>query len=236
MVIVNEFQLGIYVPVTVHDFIYRLLTPGIEPVVPQITIEAAKPGNESASGGDKAENPSANSKKLVLRGTAVFKKNKKIGALNEYESRGFRWLNSMKKAGGIIVIKSPYNPDAYTVLEVLGFNSNTKPLVKGNKIKMQIKIDARLALNENTSGMETITPADLKKMEQAANQEIIRQISSCIRKTQNLNSDIVGWGLLLLQYQPDTWKQVKGNWNDTFPLVEYDIKTNTSISNTNLSK
>jgi len=236
LVIVNEFQVGIYVPVTVHEFIYRLLTPGIEPVIPQITIEAAKPGNESASAGDKSENPSANNKKLVLRGTAIFKKNKKIGALNEYESRGLRWLNSSKKTGGIIIIKSPYNPDAYTVLEILRFNSNTRPLVKGNKIKMQIKIDARLTMNENTSGMETIMPADLKNMEQAANQEISRQISSCIRKSQNLNSDILGWGLLLLQCQPDTWKQVKGNWNDTYPLIEYDIKTKTSIIDTNLSK
>lgn len=235
LVTVNEIQLGIYVRVTVNDFTYRLLTPGIEPTVPQITIEAAKPGNETASAGDKTEDPSGNSKKLVLRGTAVFKKDKKIGDLNEYESRGFRWLNSRSKTGGLLLIKSPFNPDAYTVLEILRFSSNTKPMVNGNKIKMQIKIDARLAMNENTSGMVTITPASLKKMEQTANQEISRQVSSCIRKSQNLNSDILGWGLLLLQCQPDTWKQVKGNWNDTFPLVEYDIKTETSIINTSSS-
>ena len=236
LVTVNEIQLGIYVRVTVNDFTYRLLTPGIEPAVPQITIEAAKPGNESASAGDKTEDPSGKSKKLVLHGTAVFKKDKKIGALNEYESRGFRWLNSRSKTGGLLIIKSPFNSDAYTTLEILRFSSNTKPMVNGSKIKMQIKIDARLALDENTSGMVTITPASLKKMEQTANQEISRQVSSCIRKSQNLNSDILGWGLLLLQCQPDTWKQVKENWNDTFPLVEYDIKTETSILNTSLSQ
>ncbi|MBP1762233.1 MAG: hypothetical protein H6Q64_1775 [Firmicutes bacterium] len=236
LVTVSEFQLGIYVPVSVNDFIYRLLTPGIEPTVPQITVEAAKPGNKTASAGDKTEDPSGDIKKLVLRGTAVFKLNKKIGELNEYESRGFRWLNSRSKTGGLLLIKSPFNPDAYTALEILRFSSNTKPMVYGNKIKMQIKIDARLTLDENSSGMETITPASLKKMEQTANQEISRQVSSCIRKSQNLNSDILGWGLLLLQCQPYTWKQVKGNWNDTFPMVEYDIKTETSIISTSLSK
>lgn len=236
LVTVNELQMGIYVPVTVNDFTYRLVTPGIEPTMPQITIQTTKPENKTTSAGDKTEDPSGDSKKLVLRGTAVFKKDKKIGALNEYESRGYRWMNSRSKTGGLLLIKSPFNPGAYTVLEILRFNSNTNPKVNGNKIKMQIKIDARLTLNENTSGMETITPAILKKMEQSANQEISRQVSSCIRKSQNLNSDILGWGLLLLQYQPDTWKQAKGNWNDTFPLVEYDIKTQTSIINTSLSK
>jgi Ger(x)C family germination protein len=236
LVMVNEFQLGTCVPVPIHEFIYKLLTPGIEPAIPQITIEATKPGNKITSAGDKTEDPTGDIKKLVLQGTAVFKKDKKIGVLNEYESRGFRWLNSSKKVGGLLAIKSPFNPDAYTMLEVLRFNSNTKPLVNENKIKMQIKINVRLSLYENTSGMETITPASLKKMEQAANQEISRQVSHCIRKSQELNSDILGWGLLLLQYQPDTWKQVKGNWNETFPLVEYDIKTETSIINSSLSK
>jgi hypothetical protein len=53
MVVFNELQLGIYVPVTIYDFIFKLLTPGIEPVMPQITIEAKKPDNQSASFSDQ---------------------------------------------------------------------------------------------------------------------------------------------------------------------------------------
>ncbi|HPF21058.1 MAG TPA: Ger(x)C family spore germination protein [Syntrophomonas sp.] len=236
MVVFNELQLGIYVPVTIYDFIFKLLTPGIEPVMPQITIEAKKPDNQSASFSDQVESPSAGKKKMVLHHTAVFKKDKKVGFLNEYESRGLRWLNSRTKTGGVIVIKSPSDASAYTALEILRFHSNTRALVDGGQIKMQINIKARLAMNENTGGVNNITKDVLGDMEQTANQEIARQIKSCIRKSQSLNSDVLGWGLLLLQYEPDTWKQVKGDWNHIYPRVPYEVTAETSIIHTYLSK
>jgi Ger(x)C family germination protein len=233
LVVVNELQLGIYVPVTIYDFIFNLLTPGIEPVVPQIMIETSNPDAGSSS---QDLSVSAKNKKLVINGTAVFKKDKKVGYLTEYESRGFRWLNSHSKIGGIILIESPFHPRAYTVLEVLRFNSHTRALVKDDKIKMEIRVEARLAMNEDTSGIESITPGVQKKMHQAANQEIARQIKSCIGKSQRLNSDVMGWGLLLLQKEPDTWKQVKGKWDQIFPQVEYEVKVDTSIVHTYFSK
>jgi len=236
LIAVNEFEAGIYIPVTLVDFTYKLLTPGIEPTIPQIMIQETKSINKSSSSQDQTENPSGESKRLVLHGTAVFKKDKKIGVLNEYESRGLRWLNSNKKTGGIILIQSPLNPKEYTALEILHFMSETRPQVNGKQIKMQISIKTRLALYENTSIVNNISKDTLKKMEQAANQEISRQIISCIHKSQSLNSDVLGWGLLLLQYQPDTWKQVKGDWNHLFPLVEYDVQAETSIIHTYLSK
>lgn len=235
LIVVNEFQQGVYVPMTINDFTFKLLTPGIEAAIPQITIQASNkdicPSSQSMTASNSPKN-----QKLVLHGTAVFKKDKKVGSLTEYESRGFRWLNSNTKTGGMMLIKSPLDPQAYTALEVLRFSSNTRALVKDGRIKMQINIKARLAVNEDTSGVNIITKDALKKMEQAANQEIARQIKSCIRKSQSLNSDVLGWGLLLLQKEPDTWKQVKGDWNTVFPRIEYDVKAETTVIHTYLSR
>ncbi|HWQ74470.1 MAG TPA: Ger(x)C family spore germination protein [Syntrophomonas sp.] len=238
LVTVNELLSGIYVPVTLSDFVYKLLTPGIEPAVPQIAVRAIKsPKTSVTSVQDKTENMPGNSKRAILQGTAVFRKDKMVGSFTEYESRGYRWLASGTKMGGLFVIECPYEPGTYSVLEILRFSSSTKPIVQGGKITMQITIKTRLALIEKTSGMETIIkPANLEEIEKAAKQEIARQLDSCIRKAQSLHSDVLGWGLLLLQNQPDTWKQVKGNWNNHFADIGYELHIEADIIHTNLSK
>lgn len=236
MVATNELESGIYIPVKLADFTYKLLTPGIEPTIPQIIIKKTKPLKKTASGQDQTEDPTGDNRKLVLHGTAVFKNDKKVGFLNEYESRGLRWLNSNKKFGGLLIIQSPLNPGDYTSLEIMRFTSKTRPRVNGSKITMQIEVKTRLALTENSGSIDNISPELLKKMEQGANREISRQIISCIHKSQSLNSDVLGWGLLLSQFQPDIWKQVKGDWSNLFAQIEYDVQTETNINHTYLSK
>lgn len=236
LVEVNEFELGIYVPITMGDFTYKLLTPGIEPAVPEIIIEEIPAVKTKAASGDKNGKPTDNkTKRIVLHGTAVFKGDKMLGSLNEIESRGYRWLSSQTKAGGLLVVKYPLNPQDYMVLEIMNFSSKTRPQVSGNIIKMHVDINAQLNFYEQTGSDNMLTPALLKRLEQTANLEIARQINSCIRKSQSLNSDILGWGLLLLEYQPDAWKRLKADWNDIYPAIEFDVKAKTTITHTYLS-
>jgi len=236
LVTVNEFDLGTCVPVTTGDFIYKLLTPGIEPAVPQIATEEVPAVKTVPASRDKNGKTTDNkTKRIVLHGTAVFKGDKMLGSLNEIESRGYRWLNSRTKTGGLLVIKSPLQPQDYVVLEITRFNCQTLPQLNNNTIKMHIDINAQLAFYEDTGSGELLTPAMLKKLEQAANLEISRQINSCIHKSQGLNSDILGWGLMLQEYQPDTWKHLKVDWNNIYPGIEFEVKVKTEITHSYLS-
>ena len=237
LILGNEFQLGAYTPTTSGDFTYALMTPGIEPAVPQIMLEEIPASNSGEANGDKNMKKADNkTKRLVLSGTAVFKGHKMTGSLNETESLGYRWLNSHTKTGGFLVLKLPDKPEDYTALEVIRFKSKTSPQLNNDNVKIRIAIDAQLAFYEAVDGGEFLTPKMEKELEKMANQEITRQISSCIHKSQHLNSDIFGWGLMLQETQPDAWKRLKPEWNDVYPFIEFDIKVKTTISHTYLSK
>lgn len=237
LVISNEFQLGTYVPITMGDFTYVLMTPGIEAAVPQVIIEDIPASKTENPNGDKNMKKTDNmSKRIVLHGTAVFKGNKMLGSLNEYESRGYRWLISKRKVGGFLIVKSPLNPNEEVSLEIIDFSSKTSPRLIGNVVKMHIEIKVQLNFYEETGTGELLTPAMLKKLEQAANLEINRQINDCIHKSQNLNSDILGWGLNLQEHQPETWKRLESEWNDLYPLIEFDVKVKTTMLHSYLSK
>jgi len=232
----NERVLGIYVPTTLEEFTYRLSTPGIEPVVPQITLaEASNSGQSSGTTGMMKKDSKGRSKKPVLIGMAVFKRTKMVGSLNEYESRGYRWLNSSSQQGGYFTIKSPLKPNEIVGLEIISFRSKVKPQIDGDNIKMNIEVKANLGFYEQTGTGELLTDQMIKRLEQAANLEIKRQITSCIDQSQTLESDILGWGKTISINQPEEWKRLHPDWSTIYPSVDSNVQVQSQISGSYLS-
>lgn len=232
----NERVLGLYVPTTIEEFTYRLSTPGIEPVVPQISlIEESTSGQNSGAKGMMKGDSKGKSKMPVLKGMAVFKRNKMVGSLDEYESRGYRWLNSSSKQGGYFMIKSPFNPNEIVGLEVISFSSKVKPQIDGDNIKMNIEVKADLGFYEQASTGELLTDPVIKRLEQAANLEIKRQIISCIDQSQTLESDILGWGKTISINQPEEWKRLHPDWSTIYPSVDSKVQVQSQISRSFLS-
>lgn len=236
LISVNEFQLGTYVPVTMGEFNYKLMTPGIEAAVPQI-IKTEMPGSNKTDTSRDNKAPATDNKKEIisLYGTAVFKGSKMVGSLDQTESRGYRWLNPGIKKGGFLVVNFPLNPQQYVALEVIRFSSKTRPQLSKDGLKMRLEINAQLAYYEGTGLEELLTPAMIKKLEAEANHEIAQQIKCCIKKSQHLNSDILGWGLKLQEYQPNEWKRLMSDWDDIYPVIDADIRVKTTITHTYLS-
>ncbi|MGE5390641.1 MAG: Ger(x)C family spore germination protein [Deltaproteobacteria bacterium] len=216
----NEVQLGFYVPVTIEEFTYRLSSPGLEPAIPQIKL--VENSGSSGSSSKKGLKP-------TLSGMAVFKGKKMIGSLDEYESRGYRWLASASKKGGFMTIKSPANPRETIGLEIIDFNSKVKPQVNGDNITISIKVKADLGFYEQDGTGELLKPSMTRKLEQAADQEINRQITACINRSQSLGSDIMGWGQEIRINNPEEWKRLYPRWGDIYPSVSSDIQVRTQI-------
>lgn len=235
LISINEFQTGSYVPTTMGEFTYKLMTPGIEATVPQIIKTEMPASNPAVTGRNRNASETNNNEVISLYGTAVFKGSQMIGSLDQTESWGYRWLNPFIKTGGFLVINFPVQPQQYAALEVIRFSTKTRPRLSGDSLKMRIEINAQLNFYEQTGSNELLTPAMLKKLEAEANHEITQQIKCCIKKSQQLNSDILGWGLKLQAYEPDEWKRLKSDWDDFYPLIEADIRVKTVINHTYLS-
>ena len=218
MIKAQEKQIGIYIPVKQKDFLYKSATAGIEPVIPQVIIE--KSGEQ---------------KRLKLEGTAVFRDQRMVGSLNEQESRGFRYLSPQMISGGLFIIESPTgNTDKgilqnAVTLELIRSRTQIEPVLEGNKIKMNIKIEAEGNFYEQSNPTDLASQAMIKNLEIAANKTIKRDIQKCIDKAQLLKSDILGWGLNISRYCPQEWEQLKNNWPQDFARVESEISVDFKI-------
>jgi len=200
----QDKNFGVYPLVTSSEFVTKLLSYGIDPVAPQVTI-VKKDGRSI----------------LTIDGMAVFRQNRMVGSLNELECRGYRWLSPTSKKGGLVVLSAPWPGVDYISLEVNEFNTRTRPRFADGKLIMDVQVDVIVGLVD-IGGMVNILENE-RIIEDLAAQEIERQIYACIAKAQQLNSDILGWGQKVQRYEPEVWETLKPLWYDTYPHIEAQV-------------
>jgi len=208
----QESQLGIYTPVTMIEFVDRLSAPGVEPVLPMITIDR-----------------SSEKEKLLLDGMAVFKDRKMIGSLNEPESRGYRLLSPKMIQGGLFLIRSPQDENGWITLELSRSQAKITPLLEGSQITMQIELKAEGNFYEQTGTGELFSLPMFTQLNALASQELEQEIRQCIGQAQTLNSDFLGWGQIIQASHPQQWKELEPVWDQVFPNIQADVKVDFHI-------
>jgi len=98
------------------------------------------------------------------------------------------------------------------------------PLVQGDKITARIRIRAKIAMMENTTGESSKTGAFLERVKVAVVKKITQDVEAAFRAAQEAGSDPLGVGAALHRSRPDYWHRVRPNWDRRYkevkPLVE----------------
>ncbi len=206
-VIMLEEDLGYYVPLQTGELLEYMVTPGIEPVIPQVII-VKESGQE----------------KLKFQGMAVVSNRRVIGSLDEIESQGYHYLRARKKTGGLVVIENPMEGVNRVSMEITSFSSKMRPEIRGDKLSMKVSINCELRYLEQAGTGNIYTPENQDLLESLARVQIEEQVKACIKKAQLLNSDILGWGLCTWRYEPEVWKEIEPLWHEIFPRLSSSIE------------
>ncbi|MGE5390639.1 MAG: Ger(x)C family spore germination protein [Deltaproteobacteria bacterium] len=209
---IQQSELGIYTPVTLKDVINRFATPGIEPVIPMITLKKGTEGPQ-----------------LLLQDMAVFRDRRMVGTLNEKESRGYRLMSTKMIQGGLFTIPNPREPEKWVTLELSRSIARVTPQIEGEKIKIKIDITGEGNFYEQSGTAQLFAPETFIQLQDGANRELTSEISSCIAKAQALDSDIFGWGTLVHAAYPQVWKKIGPQWEQFFPEVESEVSVKFDI-------
>lgn len=218
MLRIQERQVGIYVPTTLHDFLAALATPGIDPLAPQVTV--SKKGDREL---------------VQLSGMAVFRGRRQVGSLNERQSRGYRWMQPRLIQGGLFPIPFPQQPEKSIALELIRSRAHITPEISPTGIKMVIKINAEGNFYEQTGRGEMLTAEKFAQLEREAEKEIAGQCRDCIKQAQELSSDIFGWGRMVESADPRAWQEVAADWERVFPGVESEVQVKFALRRTYLT-
>ncbi|NEW06634.1 Ger(x)C family spore germination protein [Paenibacillus sp. SYP-B3998] len=202
-----------------------LVTPGRSPVVSGIQIagyptEGAKESNISFT------TPPV---RLQYSGNAIFKKDKLIGWMNEKESRAYSIISGKSRRSSVHVLC----PNGGNIgVDIARVTTKMHAKIKNNK--PEIFIESRF--EGNVSDVEC--KIDLDKLDTITqlNKEIINLESSLmehiIKKAQNLDTDIFGFGEAVHRADKKYWKRVKDDWGNYFKKVQTHIDVNVQIRGT----
>ncbi len=173
-------------------------------------------------------------KGVKLSGTAVFKKDKLVGYLDDIETRGLNWVTG-KVESGVINVPSPTEKDKLIAIEIKRASSSIKPEIKDGEISFTIEVKEEGDIVEQ-QGITDVSKLELfEKIEKEQEEVIENEIKMAVDKVQKeFNSDIFGFGSVFNKKYPKEWNKIKDNWESIFPKVQYVVKVDAKLRRTGL--
>lgn len=195
--------------IRLNDFKKRLLSKTTAPVAPMVELY-------EDDGKKKAE----------INGTAVFKNGKLVGTLNKREGRGLLWV--LGKVESTII--ETYSSQGYLVgLETVRAEGKFSPELDGEKIKIKIDITEEGNIGEQygPEGLSDLHEVAFLELQKA---EVIKSdVMAVVKKAQELNTDVFGFGDAVHRKYPEEWTSMEDKWDEIFPKIEVEVNVDANL-------
>lgn len=205
------------------DFIGDLERSGQEPVLTGIIITGDEKSGSSKQNLESIIPPT----RLMYEGLAIFKEDKLIGWLDEYDARGYNGItNHVKRA--VSTIACPKEGELNLEIQKYQANMKSKTVNSSPTIDMQVNVNANVGAIE--CFIDVRKEGTLKELEKTFENQIKENLQHTIKTVQNdFNSDVFGFGATIYKHQPKEWKKLKDNWKEEFPNLQVNIDVSVKI-------
>lgn len=215
----NAQFVGETVIMNYDEFISIIHTEGSEAYAPAISV-IGDPNTGASVENLESTKPTGN---FDIDGIAAFKGTKLVGFLDSMESLGVSFINNNITN---IALSFSCDKDNYAVAEINDSKSNIDVEFENNLPKIKISNKITAFLTEINCKQDITKQEVLKNLEKSAKKRIEEIIGEAINKVQNeLQSDIIGIGSQINKNYNNEWKKIKNNWDEIFPNVNFEIKT-----------
>lgn len=208
------------VPIELRKVIATLMEPSSSAIIPAINLFPPI-SRDNLDVTKKADQPSI----IKSVGLAVFKRDKLVGYLNNYETRALNWVTDNIKKGIIVVEFRGKNS-----LEILSSKTNISSTFKNGQPTITIDVKMNLNIGELNSPIDVTKVEELEKLEVKTNEKVNKEIKHVIDKAQNeFKLDFLSFNEEIKKHHPKEWKKMKDNWEEEFQNIKVDIKVNSTI-------
>ena len=208
---------------TLEEIVRCLFTTGRNPTIAAIEVTG------DVKKGSKNDNVSTTSPKtsIKVKGTTVFKGDKLVGYLNEKEAIYYAVVRD--KIDTISLSFPCDKKDNYANIIIDGVKGKLKATVDKDEPKIAIDIAGNAAITEFNCKIDLKKPSNIKKIEEIANKEIVKQMKKTVKKVKELNSDIFGFEEQFYRNHYKYWKKKKDKWDELFKDIEVKVKSDIKI-------
>jgi Ger(x)C family germination protein len=235
---------GYFLKSQIHEFYRRLKSNQGSPFAVLMGINPQSGGNggeDVQEKGDKAKEYTAGhlprqdkSNPVELLGTAVFVSDKMVGTLTSQETRMISILQG-KFGRGYLVVADPLVPEK-SINVYLRLGRSPKIACRFEQGQWKISADVLLEgeISSLPSGIHYESGEYSHILEQQVDQVIEQEMSRTLRKTQDLGSDIVGFGAYATSHFKTYDEYTKLDFEELYAQAEITLKVKTTIRRTGL--
>ncbi|NLL71368.1 MAG: Ger(x)C family spore germination protein [Epulopiscium sp.] len=205
--------------VKVYEFMNDLSEEGISGILPALGITM-----------------NMDEKTAELSGTAVFKKEKFIGFLDEEDSKFLLFVKDKIK-GGVYTIKvEEESPNEIITLEIFKNKTKITPVYNNDILSIMISTTTEVAIEEQNTTNNYIDEEGRKKLISIAEKTLEQDVENTIKKVQqDFGSDIFGFGRIVKAEMPSLWKTMDKKWDTIFKDLEVHVNSEIKIKNSSLT-
>jgi spore germination protein KC len=210
--------------VTLGTLITELVSKGKNPVLTGVVINGNVDVGQTQKNVETVDSPT----ELKYSGLALFKEDKLIGWLNPEESKVYNYLTNKVKST-VFYIQCPEGKKVS--LDVFEARSKIKGSMHNDKPEISIEQHIESDIGEvQCRNLDLTNPKTITELEQIANQKVVHLFETTIKKVQQeYKSDIFGFGEVIHRSDPQAWKKLKDNWDQTFVNLPVSVKTDIKI-------
>ncbi|MFZ0579227.1 MAG: Ger(x)C family spore germination C-terminal domain-containing protein, partial [Psychrobacillus psychrotolerans] len=111
------------------------------------------------------------------------------------------------------------------------YNSKIKSKTTSNNPEIEIKVNIVANLGEVSCDIDLTKEKTIEMLQKEYEKVVKNDIQETIKVVQQkYQSDIFGFGAAIYKSNPQQWKKVKDNWDDTFAELPVSVEVKVQIS------
>jgi spore germination protein KC len=167
-------------------------------------------------------------------GTAIFKRDRMVGTIDQGITRGVLWLTDELQGTGVTI--KPKNEGGTITLDPVRENSAIVPKIENGKWKINVKIKAEGSIIQNSTHLDVMNPEVNKMVEKEMEKAIEIRINQALEQVQKeMKADVFDFASAFERKYPAKWNEAKDRWDEIFPTVEVGIDLKTYVRRPGLS-
>lgn len=214
------------------DFDYRLSTGITSPVAPVVEIVP----QTSLSSTERESGRALNT--IAISGLAAFDQDGRlVDYLNERETKGLLWVLNRAKSQLLTIPSFEYGTEEIFSLRQVNAKSDIAVSIGEDGLpNFEIKTHASFDVLEDFGTHPGMSDVDfISNLEDMAAGQIINEIEAAVIKSQQINTDVFGFGEKVKRQQRREWPQYKDQWRDIFPAVKVSVECQAHINNRDIT-
>jgi spore germination protein KC len=162
---------------------------------------------------------------IQIAGLAYFKGDTMIGTTSPLDVILLMGIAGMNPAGGVVYTKLPGTND-YLEFSPSTRKTATHVRIENGHPRISLKVVIEGNIREKSNEQISLSPEVISQIEQELSKNAKKLYVEFIKKTQDKNSDIFGFGEYIRAKQPKYWNvniQSKENWQQAYKDLPVDI-------------